>query len=159
SAGQLGWVKDLATNNFNAAQATGVALDGSGNVFLAGYFNGTLTLDQASHASLTSAGDFDVFVAEYDPTGKYVAGQASGGANFDTDFGIGVNSSGQVAVAGRYTGPATFGTFTLPSQTNKSVFIGQLAATQPPPAAPNAPTLEAASDTGLSNSDGITNAT
>jgi hypothetical protein len=162
SAGQFGWVKDLATINFNAAQGTGVALDATGHVFVAGYFSGTLTLDPvASGATLTTAGDFDVFVGEYDTSGNFVAGQSAGGSNFDADFGIGVNSAGQVAIAGRYTGPAAFGPITLPSQPNKSIFIAQLASAGAivGPPAPGTPALEAQSDSGLSNSDGITNAT
>ena len=141
----------------NAAQATGVGLDSSGHVFTAGYFQGTMTL--APGSSLTSAGSFDVFAVEFDTAGNYVTGLGLGGSNFDADFGVGVNASGQVAVAGRYTGPATFGSFTLPGQPGKAVFVAQLASsfTPPPPLAPPAPVLQAPSDTGLSSSDRITN--
>ncbi len=165
SSGQFGWAKDLAVTGFNAARGTGVGLDGSGHVFVAGYYQGALTLDPiASGASLTSAGDFDVFVGEYSTAGTFVAGQSAGGANFDAEFGIGVNSSGQVAIAGRYSGPAPFGTISLPSQPNKSIFIAQLTGATTgtngsAPPAPGTPVLEAASDTGLSNSDDITNLT
>src|SRR5262249_7106066 len=110
--------------------------------------------------ALTSAGGFDLFVAEFDTSGLFVTALAAGGANFDADFGVGVNASGQVAVAGRYTGPAAFGATTLPAQPGKSIFIAQLGTNQvsPPVTAPAAPTLQAASDTGLSSSDQITNA-
>ena len=96
-------------------------------------------------------------MAEYDTSGNFVAAQSAGGPNFETDFGIGVNSAGQVAIAGRYSGPAAFGTTTLPAF-QKSIFIAQLAsATAAAPPAPGAPVLESASDTGLSQSDRITN--
>src|SRR5262249_10507671 len=61
-SGQYVWARDLATANFNAAQGTGVALDGAGNAYVAGYYEGTLTLGPGSGGVLTSAGSFDVFV-------------------------------------------------------------------------------------------------
>src|SRR6185437_5199441 len=114
--------------------------------------------DPGAGGTLASAGDFDAFVGEFDTAGHFVAAQPAGGANFDADFGVGVNASGQVAVAGRYTGPASFGTFTLPAQSNRSLFIAQLssATTTTGPPAPAAPSLEAASDSGLSSGDRIT---
>ena len=160
-SGSLAWVKDQAETGFSAAQGTGVGLDGSGHVFVAGYYQGTLSLDPtAAGAVLHSAGSYDVFVAEYDAAGNFAVGQSAGGKDFDADFGVGVNGSGQVAIAGRYTGPATFGPTTLPAQSSKSIFLAQLAsASATAPAAPNAPALQAASDSGLSSSDRVTNVT
>ncbi len=45
----------------------GVAVDGAGNVFLAGVFSGTLPLDASN--TLTATGH-DVHLAKLDPTGK-----------------------------------------------------------------------------------------
>ena len=161
ASGGFLWAKDLSTTGYNAAQGTGIALDTSGHVFVAGYYQGTLTL--AAGQTLTSAGSYDVFLGEYDTTGNYVASQSYGGSGFDADFGIGVNTSGKVAIAGRYTGPATFGSITLPSQPSKSIFVAQVSTativTPAPPTAPNAPSLQTASDSGSSNSDNITNVT
>ncbi len=161
STGQFVWAKDLSVSpSYTAGRGEGVGLDALGHVFVAGYYQGTIQLDPtAANASLTSLGSFDVFVAEYDTSGNFLASQSAGGANFDSEVGVGVNSSGQVAIAGRYSGPATFGSSTLPAF-SKSIFIAQLASASPtPPAAPGAPVLEAASDTGVSSTDGLTNAT
>ena len=99
SAGQYLWGKGLSETGSNAAQGTGVALDGGGRVFVAGYYSGTVKLDPtAAGASLTSAGSFDVFVTDYDTSGNFLTAQSAGGSNFDADFGIGVNSSGLVAI-------------------------------------------------------------
>ena len=162
ATGQLAWAKDMTLTGFNFGQGTGVAVDGFGNIFSAGYFAGVMTLDPtAAGAKLTSAGGFDVFTTEYDSAGNFVAAQSGGGMGFDANFGIGVNSTGQVAIAGRYSGPATFGSVTLPAQQSKSIYVAQFSSFQPPapPSAPSAPALEAASDSGLSNSDRITNVT
>jgi hypothetical protein len=160
-AGQFAWAKDLSESGFNAGQGTGVAVDGSGHVFVAGYFQGTIKLDpSASGAVLTSAGSFDVFTSEFDLAGNFIAAQSDGGTGFDAEFGIGVNTAGQVAIAGRFTGPATFGTVTLPSEPGKSIFIAQINSSTGGgggPVAPSAPVLDAASDTGLTKGAGYTN--
>ena len=162
-AGQIGWARDLALTGFNFGVGTGVAVDGQGNVFATGYYEGVMTLDPSvPGASITSAGGFDVFLAQFDASGTYVAAQSYGGASFDAEFGIGVNGTGQVALAGRYTGPALFGSTTLPAEPNKSIFVASVASqsvTAAPPPAPLPPVLESGSDTGLSNTDGITSAT
>jgi len=160
-SGQLAWAKDLSVSQYSAARGTGVGLDGSGHVFVAGYFQNSITLDPAAAgATLAGAGGFDVFVAQYDTSGQFLASRSAGGAGFDANFGVGVNGAGQVAIAGRYSGPAAFGSTTLPAF-QKSIFVAQLAsataATAPP--APGAPGLEAASDTGSSQGDRVTNAT
>jgi hypothetical protein len=155
SAGQYVWADDFALSNYRSAQPTGVGLDGLGHVVVAGLYQGTMTFPGGS--SLTSAGDFDAFAAAFDTSGNYVAGRSLGGANFDAASGVGVNANGLVAVTGRYTGPATFGTTALPTFPGKSIFIAQLQGpAPPPPSAPPAPALEPGSDTGASQSDGIT---
>ncbi len=159
ASGQFDWVNDLALTGFDFGQGSGVAVDGQGDVFVAGYYQGTMTVDPTNpSATVSSAGGDDAFVSEYDAEGAYVAAQSFGGSNFDADFGIGVNNGGLLAIAGRYTGPAAFGSTTLPAQPNRSMFIAELtsrAAPLPVPA-PSVPALLATDDSGLEG-DGITN--
>ena len=155
-AGQLGWARDLGGSGFNFATGTGVGLDSLSHVYVAGHYQGTLNLAPGnSAATLTSAGDFDVFVGEYDTSGNFITAQSEGGSNTDYDFGIGVNGTGQVAIAGRYTGPATFGGFTLPAEPSKSIFIAELASSSAL-STPPAPSLLASDDSGVKG-DNITN--
>ena len=161
SSGAYVWAKDLRTTGNNAAQGSGIALDAAGHIFVGGYYQGTLTLPGGQ--SIISAGNFDVFLGEFDTSGNVIASQSFGGSNFDADFGIGVNANGKVALAGRYSGPANFGSITLPAQTNKSIFLTQIttgsSSLPTPPAAPLAPALQPGSDSGSSNNDNITNVT
>jgi len=160
-SGQFAWVDDMAAGGTGTAQATGVALDASGRVFVAGYYSGALGLDPAAPGvTFTSAGGYDLFLGEYDASGGFRGGQSAGGPGFDTGFGIGVNGAGLVATAGRFSGPAAFGPFGLPAQPGKAVFVAALtSSTASAPPAPGAPALQAASDTGASASDRLTNAT
>ena len=159
SAGQVVWADELASTGSSLAQGTGLGIDGSGHVVVAGWFYSTVDFNPLSAtATMTSAGSADVFVAEYDGSGNYIASLQAGGANFDVAFGASVNASGSVAIAGTYTGPATFGGGSLPAIGSQSVFIAQVSVPQVAQTipAPSSPVLEAASDTGLSQSDDIT---
>jgi len=73
----------------------GVALDGSGNVFITGSTNGSL--------GSTSAGQSDVFLARVDPSGN-LAIQQFGTAFNDNGYAVAVDSGGNVFITGSTDG-------------------------------------------------------
>jgi hypothetical protein len=79
-------------------EATGVAVDGAGGVYVVGSTFGTL-------AGLTSAGDLDAFVRKYDSSGNAVWTRQFGSSEFDEAFAVAVDPAGSVYVVG-----STFGT-------------------------------------------------
>lgn len=97
-----------------------VATDGSGNVFMAGAFEGAVNL---SGTTLTSAGQYDVFVAKYDPAGKLLWAKSAGGSGRDWGYGVATDGSGNVVVTGYFTGSVTFGGTTLTSEGGDDVFV------------------------------------
>lgn len=65
------------------------------NIYVTGYFVGTADFDPgAGIANLNSAGSYDIFVAKYDSSGKYIYAKSVGGSNNDFGYGIAVDSSG-----------------------------------------------------------------
>ncbi len=71
SAGNFGWAQQMGGTGLD--EGTGMALDGSGNVYTTGRFTGTSDFDpSASVFNLTSAGGRDLFLAKY-------TGETSGG--------------------------------------------------------------------------------
>ena len=79
----------------------GIATDASGNVFVAGYYNGTMTLGGTVLTSLNATND--LFVAKYVPGTNTWAWAVSGGGTGD-DFGGGIAVSGSsVYVVGSIT--------------------------------------------------------
>src|SRR5262249_28945947 len=78
--------------------ARAVAVDGNGNVYVAGQFNGT---GDFGGVTLTSAGGRDAFVAKLDPNGQVLWANRWGMANLDeTGFGVGADSAGNVYALG-----------------------------------------------------------
>jgi len=67
--------------------AYGIAIDGSGNVIVTGWFQGTVDF---GGGALTSAGLDDIFVAKFDPNGNHVWSQSFGDASDDQEgHGVG----------------------------------------------------------------------
>ena len=84
----------------------GTAVDQAGNVYITGYFSGTLTLGTTT---LESAGSDDIFVAKYDATGTPLWAKRAGGAAQDQAFGVAVSGSA-VYISGIFLGTANFNT-------------------------------------------------
>jgi secreted PhoX family phosphatase len=87
----------------------GIGVDGSGNAYVTGFFQGTADFDpSASTQNRTSAGSGDIFVAKYSSSGAYQWANAIGGTSDDYGSGIGVDGSGNAYVTGYFQGTADF---------------------------------------------------
>lgn len=114
--GALVWVHGFG--NTAVDRGYGVACDGSGNVLITGHFRLTVDFDPgAGTASLTAAGNSDIFVAKYTSGGDYVWAGRMGGTMADRGHAIVADSDGAALVAGYFIGSADFdpgaGTTTL----------------------------------------------
>lgn len=86
----------------------GISLDGSGNVYVTGYFQGTTDFDPGGGVvNLISTGSTDIFVAKYTSAGAYQWAFKIGGAVGDFGYGIDVDGSGNCYVTGFFNGPNT----------------------------------------------------
>ncbi|MDP6863523.1 MAG: SBBP repeat-containing protein, partial [Acidimicrobiales bacterium] len=91
----------------------GVAVDGSGNVHVAGYFRNTVDFGAGD---VTSAGAEDAFVTKLNSAGAHQwtttfggTGTNPHGTSTDTGFGVAVDGAGNVHVAGYFTDTVDFG--------------------------------------------------
>ncbi len=101
AAGALQWTRQFGTTTID--QPYGVAVDASGNIYVAGTTDGALP-------GQTLAGSGDVFVRRYDSAGAEAWTHQFGSAVSDNAYGVAVGAYGNLYVAG-----TTFGT--LPGQT------------------------------------------
>ncbi|MCG8606262.1 DUF5011 domain-containing protein, partial [bacterium] len=105
-----------------------IAVDGSGNSVVVGFFRGSGDFDGTTFTGVSAR---DVFVAKYNPNGsliwlRHAGGLATGGANSgaNTGLGITIDASSNVIATGAYIGSITFGSTTLPiGGANEELFL------------------------------------
>jgi hypothetical protein len=132
SDGNFRWARGTSSvDSMNYAWPEGLAVDGQGDVYLAGCFVGTVDFDPgAGTFSLASAGDLDAFVWKLNASGNFAWAGQMGGTTADRAHGIDVNASGNIFVAGYFAGTADFdpggGTYELTSAGGADFFVVKL---------------------------------
>ncbi len=100
-------------------EGNGIALDAAGNIYLTGYFRGTVDFDPgAGVVSLANSAGADVFVLKLDATGAFTWVKQIGGNSSDHQGNrITVDGAGNVYTTGKFIGALDFdpgaGTVTL----------------------------------------------
>ncbi|UCF04204.1 MAG: hypothetical protein JSV33_09645 [bacterium] len=83
-----------------------VACDGSGNVVVTGYFNGRVDF---GGGSLGSAGNNDIFLAQFDADGNHLWSKRFGDSSPQSCNSVACNESGNIVIAGQFNGTVDFG--------------------------------------------------
>lgn len=103
-------------------EAKDIVLDGNGNGYITGYFNGSFTVGSST---LTSAGGKDYFVAKFSTnTGTFISGMSGGGTADDEGKTIAFDGT-NINVAGSFQGTATFGSETAASVGGTDIFLAK----------------------------------
>jgi hypothetical protein len=111
--------KELKT--LNASPLGGIAVDGTGNLYLAGFLDATWDF---GGGTLTSAGSGDVYVAKLGPTLTHAWSKRYGDASSQYATSIAIDANGYAGVVGAYQGNLNFGQGNLP---NTSSSVGMFA--------------------------------
>ena len=86
-----------------------IFVDSLGNVYLAGYFNGTTDFDPGlGIANLTSLGNRDGFFAKYDTNGNFIWAKSIGSTNWEECQNITGDNSGNVYITGYFEATIDF---------------------------------------------------
>jgi len=102
-----GWARTWGGSDYDLCR--GVAIDSSGNVYVAGGFQETVDFDPGTGTdNRTSNGYTDVFLAKFDSSGNFVWGRTWGGSAPDMGTGCDVDGSGSVYVTGDFDGTVDF---------------------------------------------------
>src|SRR5450631_3253553 len=101
------WVKQMGGTS--SENGLSIATDASGNVYTAGYFQGTADFDPGPGTfSLTAASD-DIFVSKSDAAGNFLWAKQMGGASVEHAMSIAVDAAGNVYTTGYFSSsPADF---------------------------------------------------
>ena len=110
------------------ARVTSTATDANGNVYVAGYFFGSVDMDFGTgQANITSSGQYDAFIAKYNAFGDFTWVRRIGGTQGDQVNAIFLDNSGGLHVTGFFQGTtsifASNGTFNLTSVGGADIFM------------------------------------
>jgi len=108
AAGNYGWTHRMGGTGQD--RADDMAIDGSGNVYVVGYFTGTVDFaqDWGGDDSRTSAGVNDIFVTKVNADGTYGWSHSIGGTGYDCGYGVTADGNGNVYVTGAFNGTVNF---------------------------------------------------
>ncbi len=99
-----------------------VAVDASGNVYIAGSFENTMDL---GGGNLVSAGGADVFLAKFLPNGAFVWNRSFGSNGTDVAYGLAVTPAGDIYITGSFTNSVDFGGGALASAGTADGFLAR----------------------------------
>ena len=127
-SGNFLWARNFTGSTNNVLR---MHVDGSGNIYASGLTAGTVDFDPgAGTFNLVSAGGNDVFAAKLDGSGNLLWARRAGGTGSDLAYPIVTDASGNVYVAGLFSGTADFdpsaGTFNLVSVGLNDMFVWKL---------------------------------
>jgi hypothetical protein len=109
NAGTYVWSRRVGAGN-GTARGTGIAVDGSGNVYTVGYFSGTSADFDPSVSDLliSSSGSSDVFVWKLDSSGLLAWAKTLGSTGIDRGTAIRRDDSGNLYVSGYFNATVDF---------------------------------------------------
>ena len=110
STGSVLWAAQIAGTTTSADGGKGIATDPSGNVFVTGYYQATLTLFNTggtTGATLSNIGNIDCFVAKYSSAGAVLWAARIASTNAEFPNAIATDPSGNVLVTGYTLGAVT----------------------------------------------------
>lgn len=129
SSGAFVWARRMGGSKY--AYPAGLTLDSNSNVHVVGSFSGSVDFNPgAPIASLTSAGDEDIFVVKLNSAGTYQWARRFGGPEPDYGHDIAVDDNGDILTTGSFDGTVDFNpgsaTFNLASGGIDDIFVSKL---------------------------------
>ena len=128
-SGNLVWAKNMGGSANDVGES--ITLDFLGNIYITGYFQGTVNMDPGSNTyNLTSSGSYDIFITKLNAAGNFVWAKQMGGSGVDIGYAISTDTIGNVYSTGYFRSTADFnpgaGTFNLISEGIRDIFISKL---------------------------------
>jgi len=125
-SGSLDWVKTFG--GLQDDQALSVIGDAAGNVFIAGFFGGTVDFDPTpSTYTLTANGGKDIFISKIDLMGNLAWTKTIGGTLDDVSFGLALDNFGNLISTGSFRNIIDFdpgpGVFNMGTGVNNDIYV------------------------------------
>lgn len=110
------WAKSLEGRGISSpsnlspgtSNAEAIAVDSSGNIYIAGYSNDTVDFDPGPNEVLLKGGNDDIYIAKYDPDGNYLWAHVFWSPGWNYAKHIKIDKNGDIVIAGYATSFADF---------------------------------------------------
>lgn len=131
--GNFVWAKSLVnsapTYYTDGNYGSKIKVDGAGNIYSSGRFNGTVDFDLgAGTFNITSNGNFDAYLLKLTTNGDFVWAKSWGGTGYDEAFSISLTTT-DIFITGLYAGTVDFDpgatTLNLTSSGSNDIFISR----------------------------------
>ncbi|UCE07052.1 MAG: T9SS type A sorting domain-containing protein, partial [bacterium] len=119
-SGNVQWANQAGGSDTDSGFS--VSSDKSGNIVATGWFSGSASFGSTI---LTSAGQTDIFIVQYDALGSLQWVKRAGGTSFDLAYSIATDKFNRFVITGRFSGSATFGSTTLTSAGENDIFVAK----------------------------------
>ena len=106
STGAFVWVQTYGSTSNLADRGLDIDIDSSSNVYITGYFQGTVDF---GNGDITASGGSDIFVLKLDSSGAFQWVYTAGGAGNDNGKGIAVDTDGNILLTGIFSQTVDFG--------------------------------------------------
>jgi hypothetical protein len=124
--GNVLWAK--SEGGTAADEALSVAVDASGNIYMAGYFESpTITFGSYTLINTTTGSNLgDISLTKYDANGNVLWAKSAGGTQGDIAYSIAVDASGNTYMTGYFYSPIlTIGSYTLTNAGIDDAFLAK----------------------------------
>lgn len=130
AAGLHQWSRTIGGTFSDGLLSVAIAVSPSGDIAIAGDFNGTVDFGDGPRTTTTSGpGTEDAFILVLDTDGNFRWVRTFGGPERDTVYDIGFDTTGNLLATGQFTGTINVGGSTLVSQGGTDVFVARFSAT------------------------------
>lgn len=111
--GNLAWAKPISpanSNTGNSATSAGIVVDEQDNVYVAGYFSGTVDFDPSSNDLLNTSNGVasDFYFSKFTDAGEVVWAKTFGSDLVDTMVSIAIDSKNNIYLTGEYKDTVDF---------------------------------------------------
>mgnify|MGYP002859805407 CR=1 FL=1 len=126
--GNYVWAKQIGGASLSS-KATSIAVDAAGNVYTAGYFNGTVDFNPGAGSNTMTSSSQDAFISKLDANGNYVWAIKIAGTSQEQVNDIAIDASGNLVVTGWFYGTVDFdpgaGTVALGNTAGSDIFVAK----------------------------------
>ncbi len=129
AAGNFLWAKSIGSVGWE--DAFGMTIDNAGNVYVTGYFDGSVDFDPGNgYYYLYAQGGGDIFVLKLNSSGNFVWAERMGGNHFNAGYAITADNNNNIYVTGLFYETAYFSSDSLipglTSAGDRDVFVAKL---------------------------------